>query len=97
MRHDVKILRGSNRRCWCAAAIAGAAVLAAAAGAEAGDGHWKKKHGRYFVPLGHVYYVAPPPVYYYRPAPVVVYPEPVYVPRYRYYREPSLSVTIPLR
>jgi len=97
MRQDVKTLQGSTRRGWWMAAVAGAAVLGAATGAEAGEGHWKKHHRPYFVPPGHVYYAAPPPVYYYRPAPVVMYPEPVYYPRHRYYREPSISVTIPLR
>lgn len=97
MRQDVKTLQGSTRRGWWMAAIAGAAVLGAATGAEAGEGHWKKHH-RYFVPPGHVYYAAPPPVYYYRPAPVVMYPEPVYVRPYRYYSPaPSISVTLPLR
>ncbi|UYN95819.1 MAG: hypothetical protein KIT25_02390 [Enhydrobacter sp.] len=101
MRQDL----GSNTskgRSWWTAVVAGVAVLGAAGAAEAGEGHWKKKHGRHFVPPGHVYYVTPMQMYpyYMKPAPVVVYPEPVYVrppPRYYYYRQPSINVTIPLR
>ena len=101
MRQAVKTLQDTPRRGWLAAAIAGAAILGAATGAEAGEGHWK--HGPYYVPPGHVYYYAPAPVYY-RPAPVVVYrPAPVfYEPAYPVYAAPvapsfSMGLTVPLR
>lgn len=87
---DIKGLRsGSTWRGLIAATIAGAATLAAAGAANAGD--WKKGRGYYSpygppvyvaVPPGHAHYYAPAPVYYApAPRPVVVYPAPVaYVP-----------------
>ena len=82
------------------AGIVGLAMLGGAAGAQAGEGHWK--HGRYgyyepeyvFVPPGHVHY--------YAPRPVIVYPAPVYVPAYPVYAPPAypglnLNFNIPLR
>ncbi len=86
------------KRCLLAA-MAGAVVLGAAAGAQAGDGNGKRYQGYYGpayvkVPPGHVRYVAPAPVVYVAPAPVayaapapvVVYPAPVaYVPAYPAY------------
>jgi hypothetical protein len=89
-----------------AALVAGLAILGAAAGAEAGEGHGKKHHHHYYgpgyvkVPPGHVHYYAPAPVYY-APRPVVVYPAPVmYAPAYPVYGPPpgiSLGVNLPLR
>ena len=106
-RHDLKKPAGkTNRQIWMMAGIAGAAILTAATGAQAGEGHWK--HGRghnapYYVvvPPGQVGYYAPPVVY--AAPPMVVYPAPVvYAPAYPVYDGPAspslnLGINIPLR
>lgn len=93
----------TSRRNWVIAAIAGATMLAAATGAQAGEGQWKHglKHGGpgyyepYYVavPPGHVRYVVPAPVYYASPV--------TYVPAYPVYAAPApglnLNFNIPLR
>lgn len=113
MRDDLKklpnrkLVGGRNGRGILTALAAGAAVLGAAVGAEAGDGHGKKYRGYYgpgyvMVPPGHVY--APAPVYY-APRPVMVYPAPVmYAPAYPVYAAPyapvgslNLGISLPLR
>jgi hypothetical protein len=90
MRLDLRILIRSSLM----VAIAGAALVGAAARADDDDEghHWKHRHGYYVVPPGHVYYVAPPPVVY--------YPQPVYVPAYPMYTSPpgvNLNFNVPLR
>jgi hypothetical protein len=75
-----------------AALVGGAALVGAAAGAEAGEGHGKKHRHYYYapgyvmVPPGHVHYYAPERPVVYAPRPVVVYPPPVvYAPAYPAY------------
>ena len=98
---------GRNGRGILAAFAAGAAIMGAAASAEAGEGNGKKYRGYYapayvMVPPGHVY--APAPVVY-APRPVVVYPAPVmYAPAYPVYAAPyppvgslNLGISLPLR
>ena len=108
VRHDLKKLADrTNRQRWMTAGIVGAAILTAATGAQAGEGHWKHGRGHYApyyvaVPPGHVRYYAPPPVVYAAP-PMVVYPAPVvYAPAYPVYDGPAspslnLGINIPLR
>ena len=84
-------------------ALGAMAVLGAAAGpvlAHDGD-RWDDhgwKHGRHFVPPGHVYYVERPVVV---ERPVIVAPPPrVYYPEPMYYgppQPPSINFNIPLR
>ena len=107
MRDPNKLPRGLNGRGILAAFVAGAALLGAAAGAEAGEGHGKKHRHHYYapgyvaVPPGHVHYYAPAPVYH-APRPVMVYPAPVmYAPAYPVYGPPggsvNLGISLPLR
>jgi hypothetical protein len=105
MRDDLnKIWNGRKGPGIFAALVAGVAVLAAATGAEAGEGRGKKLGHYYYapgyvaVPPGHVHYYAPAPVYY-APRPVAVYPAPVmYAPAYPVYSPPpGVSINIPLR
>ena len=110
MLGDVKPVRSIRWSAAIVAAVAGAAVLAGAAGNAQAD-NWKK-HRHYYggapvyvVPPGHVRYYAPAPVVYAvprpvvyapAPAPVVVYPQPVqYAPAYpAYYGSPVGSLNI---
>jgi hypothetical protein len=93
----------TNRQRWMMAGIVGAAILTAATGAQAGEGHWKHgwSHGRgyyapyyrgYYAPYYYAPYVTVPTghVRYYAPPPVVVYPAPaVYAPTYPIYDGPA--------
>lgn len=107
MRDLNKLPSGWNGRGILSALAAGAAVLGAAAGAEAGEGNGKKYRGYYapayvLVPQGYAY--APAPIVY-APRPVVVYPAPVmYAPAYPVYAAPyppvsslNLGISLPLR
>jgi hypothetical protein len=114
MRDDLtKLPSGRNSRGILVAFAAGAAIVGAAASAQAGEGNGKKYRGYYapayvMVPPGHVYAPAPvayaPPVVY-APRPVVVYPAPVmYAPAYPVYAAPyppvgslNLGISLPLR
>ena len=110
MRDPNKLPSGLNGRGILAAFVAAAAIMGAAASAEAGEGH-SKKHRHYYyapdyvtAPPGHVHYYAPAPVVY-APRPVVVYPAPVmYAPAYPVYAAPyppvgslNLGISLPLR
>ena len=98
MRDDPnKLPSGRNGRGILAAFAAGAAIVGAAASAEAGEGNGKKYRGYYapayvLVPPGHVY--APAPVVY-APRPVVVYP--VYAAPYPPVGSLNLGISLPLR
>jgi hypothetical protein len=107
MRDDQnKFLVGLSGRGILAALIGGVALLGAAAGAQADEGHGKKHRHYYYapgyvvVPPGHVHYYAPAPVVY-AARPVVVYPEPVmYGPVYPAYGSPgsvNFNLSLPLR
>lgn len=102
-----KLPSGLNGRGVLAAVAAGVAILGAAGGAEAGEGHGKKHRHYYYapgyvaVPPGHVHYYAPAPIVY-APPPMVVYPAPVmYGPAYPAYGSPggsvNLGISLPLR
>lgn len=76
-------------------ALAGAiaALVVTTTGAQAHDRDRYYRHGPpprvYYAPPPRVYYVPPPPVYYVPPPPVYYAPRPVY-------REPSISIVLPL-
>lgn len=100
-----KNLDDKTNRGWIIVGIAGIAILGTAAGAQAGEGHWKDGHHGYYepeyvvVPPGHMHYYAPAYPVYVVPRPVMVYPAPVvYAPAYPAYPSGlNFNFNVPLR